>query len=399
MPAPPDQDIQDLFKRHFGFRPAHLTRAPAKLELLGSLAEPTDGLAVTAAVDRYAWLAASPRTDGKIELVHADRAPEIFWITEPKANPTAPWADTFKAVLRELRLRKVHFSGFNVALHQDIPAGLGLGEHAALSVATALTVRKLFPFGLGDSGATVPPKRNDRDQLPALLPPERAHFARICRSALSNSGHGEEGWVESLTSLGGKAWHALNLDCRFQSLEHASFVGTALIVCDSGQHAPATIAQRQEVLEHGRAAVIKLGAKSVRSLEPKAVRAAQARLTEREFACALHLTGETQRAAAAERALREEDHRQLGSYLTLSHESHREVLPDYSPEADCLVELALKLPGCLGARTLGHGLGATVNLVSYHEAEPFMAQIAQAFEARTQLRLRPFVCQIVDGAE
>ena len=213
MPAP------DLFKAHFGFRPAHVTRAPATVELLGSHSDYNEGLVLTLAADRHAFVAASPRTDGKIELVQADRAPELFWITEPKASSAAPWADPFKAVLRELRQRRVHFSGFNAVLHNEIPAGLGLGEDASTAVAFALMVRKLFPFSLGDSGATVPPRRDERGHLPPLPAPERLHFARVIRAALAASGKGEDGFVDAMTSLAGKKWNVLSLDCRFNSLE------------------------------------------------------------------------------------------------------------------------------------------------------------------------------------
>jgi len=398
MPAPADQAIQDLFKRHFGFRATHLTRAPATVPLLGDFAEANDGLALTVAVDRYTYTATSPRTDGKIELIHADRAPEIFWISDPKPNPAAPWTDLFKAVLRELRQRKVHFNGFNIAVHNDIPDGLGLGEHAAAAVAAALTVRKLFPFSLGDSGATVPPKRGDRGELPPLPAPERLHFARLCRSALAASHHSDEGLVTALTSLGGKAWHALNLDCRFNSLDYSSLLGTAVILCDTGVRAADATVARAEIQEHCANAARKLGTKSLRSVEPKFLRTWQSRLDEREFACALHVTGEIQRAAAAERALREEDHRQLGSYVSLSHESRRENLHATSSELDALIKLALAQRGCLGARALGHGSGATVNLVSYHEAEPFLAQLAGTYEVNTGQRLKQFIGQIVDGA-
>jgi galactokinase len=398
MPVPADQAIQDLFKRHFGFRPTHLTRAPAKMQLLGDFAEANDGLALTVAVDRYAYAAAAPRTDGKIELVHADRAPEVFWISDPKPNAAAPWADLFKAVLRELRQRKVHFSGFNVALHNDIPPDLALGEHSAVAVAAALTVRKLFPFSLGDSGATVPPKRGDRGELPPLPAPERLHFARVCRNALVAAHRRQEGLVDTLTSLGGKAWSALNLDCRFNSLDPTPLIGTAVILCDTGTRAADATIALAEIQEYCARAARKMGTKSLRAVEPKYLRTWQGRLEEREFACALHVTGEIQRAAAAERALREEDHRQLGNYISLSHESQRDQLHTTDPGTEQLIQLALAQRGCLGARALDHGVGATVNLVSYHDAEPFMAQLAGTYEAQTGQRLKQFVCQIVDGA-
>ncbi|MEY4386696.1 MAG: hypothetical protein RLY20_1979 [Verrucomicrobiota bacterium] len=399
MPAPDTQAVQDLFKQHFGFRPAHVTRAPATVELLGSHADYIEGLALTAAVDRYAFVAASPRTDGKIELIHADRAPELFWISDPKPNPASPWADAFKAVLRELRQRKVHFSGFNAALHNEIPAALGLGEDAAAAVAAALMVRKLFPFGLGESGATVPPKRDDRGQLPPLPTAERLQFARIARSAVAAAGNGQAGFVEALTSLAGKQWNLLSHDCRFNALDLAPLIGTALIICDSGVRSTEAAAAQAQIRENCLSAARKLQTKALRSVEPKFLRTWKSRLDEREFECAAHVTSEIQRVAAAERALREDDHAQLGNYLSLSHESFRDQLKSSCAELDQLVEIARSHAGCFGARALGPGWGgATVNLVAYHSAEPFIAHMAQCYEAKTGRKLSPFVCQIVDGA-
>ena len=56
-------------------------------------------------------------------------------------------------------------------------------------------------------------------------------------------------------------------------------------------------------------------------------------------------------------------------------------------------------PGCLGARLTGGGFGgATINLVSYHQAENFMEHMAAQYEARTGRKMKPLLCQVVDGA-
>jgi len=302
-------------------------------------------------------------------------------------------------VLRELRQRKVHFSGFNVAIHSEIPAELGLGEEGAAAVATALMVRKLFPFSLGDSGATVPPKRDERDNLPPLPGPERLQFARVCRAALAASGRSDDGFVAALTSLSGRAWNLFSVDCRFNSVEQTPFTGTAVIICDSGVRNAEAGKVQADIQGHCLAAARKLGAKSLRSVEPKLLRDRKAQLDEREFECAAHVTGEIQRVAAAERALREEDHRQFGNYLSLSHESMRGNLHASCAELDTLVQLACSHAGCFGARAIGSGFGgATVNLVAYHAAEPFMAHMSKTYEAKTSRKLKPFVCQIVDAA-
>ena len=82
-----------------------------------------------------------------------------------------------------------------------------------------------------------------------------------------------------------------------------------------------------------------------------------------------------------------------------SHQSSRDLLKNSTPELDSLVDLALTHPGCLGARLTGGGFGgATINLVSYHQAESFMEHMARKYEAGTGRKLQPVLCQIVDGA-
>src|SRR5690349_2819751 len=142
-------DAQTLFKKHFGYTPPHLVKAPGRLELLGNHTDYNDGLVMAVAVDKYIFIACGPRTDGKIELVSsAFPESEKFWMSDIQKNPAAPWADYVKGVLLQLRKRGVHFNGFNAAIHGTIPIGAGMSSSAALLVATALTVRQLFPFSL-----------------------------------------------------------------------------------------------------------------------------------------------------------------------------------------------------------------------------------------------------------
>ena len=164
------QDAQTLFKKHFGHTPVHVVQAPGRLEVLGNHTDYNDGLVMSVAVDKYVFVASAPRSDGKIEIISSafPGEREIFWLSEFKKNPAAPWADYVKGVLVQLRKRCVNFSGFNAAIHGTIPIGAGMSSSAALEVATALTVRRLYPFGLGETGATVPPKRNAKGELSPL---------------------------------------------------------------------------------------------------------------------------------------------------------------------------------------------------------------------------------------
>jgi galactokinase len=394
------QEVQTVFKRHFGYTPPHVVKAPGRLELLGHHTGGHEGIVITVAVDRYVHIASAPRTDGKIELVaSAFPGREIFWLSELKKNPTAPWADYVKDVLAQLRKRDVHFSGFNAAIHGNIPMGAGMSSSAALEIATALTVRRLHPFSLTETGATLPPVRNARGQLPPLPRAERLHLAKLCRVSEDQFTGGQGGILGPIASLFGKAWHVINVDCRFLTIELAPMIGNAIILCDSGVQPPPLADFYGELRRECESAARKLGAKSLRSVEFKYLQTAKSHLTPREYECASHVVGEIQRVVFAERALRDDDHRQFGQYLFQSHESARDLLKNTCPELDLLVELAREIPGCLGARLAGGGFGgATVNLVAYHQAENFMETIARQYEERTGRKLTPAVCQIVDGA-
>ena len=68
-------------------------------------------------------------------------------------------------------------------------------------------------------------------------------------------------------------------------------------------------------------------------------------------------------------------------------------------ELDILVELARKHPACLGARLTGGGFGgATINMITHHEAESFIAHMTAGYEKQTGVKMKPLVCQVVDGA-
>ena len=193
--------------------------------------------------------------------------------------------------------------------------------------------------------------------------------------------------------------YTFNLDCRFLTIEHLPLIGAVLIVCNPGVKHPAAGSDFDVWRQHCDSATQKLHAKSLRSVEMKDLRASKAALTPREYECAHHVVSEIARVVAGERALREDDHRQVGQYMFQSHESSRNSLRIRCEDVDILVELACKHPGCLGARLTGGGFGgATIHLVAYHQAESFLEHISREYEARTGHKIKPVVCQVVDGA-
>jgi galactokinase len=396
-----NDNVSELFKKHFQHAPARLVRAPGRLELLGNHTDYNDGLVMALAVDKYSSIASEPRADGKIELASSAFAEhEIFPANEFKKNPAAPWADYVKGVLDQLRKHGVHFSGFNAAIHGTIPMGAGMSSSAALEVAAALTVRQLFPFSLNAGGKPgEPPRRNEKNQLPELTSVERLEIAKICRAAENQFVGVNCGILDQVSSLFGKAASVIDIDCASLVVSHSPMPGEAIIVCNSGVKHALVGGEYNELRENCESAARKLGAKTLRIVDLKQVEAGKSKLTQREYECARHVVSEIARVVAGERALREDDHKQFGQYMFQSHESSRDFLKNSTKELDILVELARQHRGCLGARLTGGGFGgATINLVAHHEADSFIEFMSREYEKRVGVKLSPIVCQIVDGA-
>ena len=393
-------DAQNLFKKHFGHTPTHLAQAPGRLEVLGNHTDYNDGLVMSVAVDKYIFIASSPRNDGKVELVSsAFPETEKFSISDIKQNPAASWANYVKGVLVQLKKRGVHFGGFNAAIHSTIPMGAGMSSSAALEVATAMTVRRLHPFTLTDTGLATPPRPNAKNVLPPVGPVERMNYAKVCRAAENEFVGVPCGILDQVSSLFGKAWHVMEIDCASLTVGHAPVSGVAMVVCNSEVKHALVGGEYKELRDNCEAAARKLGAKFLRTVEMKQLLAARDKLSPREFECAHHVVSEIARVVAGEKALRGNDMAQFGQYMFQSHESSRDFLKNSTAELDLLVELARRHSACLGARLTGGGFGgATINMVNHHEADSFIAHMIAGYEKKLGVKTKPLVCQVVDGA-
>jgi galactokinase len=353
------------------------------------------------AVDKYIFIASSPRTDGKIELVSsAFPEREKFSVAEFKKNPAAPWADYVKGVLDQLRKHNVHVSGFNAAIHGTLPMGAGMSSSAALEVSTALTIRCLFPYTITETGSSAPPKLQD-DELPDLSREEKLNLAKLCQRAENQFVGVQCGILDQVSSLFGKAAHAIEIDCQNLAVDHVPMIGEiAILICNSGAKHSLVGGEYNELRQMCENAAKKIGVKSLRAVDLKMLNANKSKLTEREFQCAYHVVGEIQRVIAGAKALREDDFAQFGQYMFQSHESSRDFFKNSTAELDILVELARQFPGTLGARLTGGGFGgATINLIKRDAIEDFTRYMSAEYEKKTGIQMTPLLCHIVDGAE
>jgi galactokinase len=391
----------ELYKKAYGHTPPHTVQAPGRLELLGNHTDYNQGLVMALAVDRHIFMAGAPRSDGRIELsstAFPGRERFTLGLLEPKVG--APWADYVKGILVQLRRRGLGLGGFNATVHGTIPMGSGLSSSAALEVAAALLVRKMYPFTLTETGCSQPPARDRQGALPPLTAAQKVNLAKLCQAAESQFVGVNCGLLDPLTCLFGKAFHVVQIDCRDLAVELTPMVGdVAVVVLHSGVKRALVEGQYNQLRQSCEAAARALGVRSLRQVDPKGLAAGRSRLTEREYQCAYHIVGENQRVVFGDRALREDDLDQFGQFMLQSHESSRDFFLNSCPELDLLVELARQHPGCIGARLTGGGFGgATINLVRLPHLADFQRSVAARYQEKTGTRVEPWVCRVVDGA-
>jgi galactokinase len=383
-----NEEVRSFFQRTFGAPPVHVARAPGRLELLGNHTDYNGGLVMSLAVDKYVYIAASPRKDAQIELASTSFPQrENFFIDRIEKNPATPWANYTKGVLLKLRERGVNFSGFNAVIHGTIPFGAGLSSSAALEMATALIIRELFPFTLSEQGLDAPPRR-ENGVLAPLTPAEKLRLAKVGQAAEIDVVGVRCGLLDQISSMFGKEGQVIQTDFLTNSVQHDPMPpGIAIVVADSAVKHDLSAGEYNQLRSYCEGAARTLGVQFLRFVDLPTLEANKANLTVREYQCALHIVGENHRVTYGERALRDGDIYQFGQYLLQSHASSRDNFKNSTAELDTLVDIAQRLPGCYGARLTGGGFGgATINLVEHEAVEEFGRKLAAEYYNRTNVR-------------
>src|SRR5215212_2467185 len=80
--------IRSIFQGKFGSAPAHVARAPGRVNLLGEHVDYNEGFVLPAAIDRAVWLAFSPEETDQTTLAALDLAEDVSFTSKTLSKKT-----------------------------------------------------------------------------------------------------------------------------------------------------------------------------------------------------------------------------------------------------------------------------------------------------------------------
>jgi galactokinase len=349
--------------------------APGRVELLGNHTDYNGGVVLGAAINRVICVSGI-RDDRAIRIRSGGFGEVETDVANLRPLGDAGWANYILGVAAELRQLDVPIRGFVADVRGDLPIRSGLSSSAALELATALLLLKLFPF-----------------ELPRL------EIAKACQRAEHRYVGVQSGLLDQVISLFGRTQHAVFFDCCTEDIRTVPLPSSlALIIADSGRQRELGSGKYNLRRTETQNAAHAFGVGTLRDLKP-------AQLNDRENIPDLlrrrarHIVEENDRVGRAVELLLAGDGRGFGKLMNESHESSRHNFENSTRELDLLVSIAQQLPGVLGARLTGAGFGgATVTLCERNAAAVVAEQLAKAYAAQTGIKPQVFACEIADGA-
>ena len=348
-------------------------RAPGRANLIGEHTDYNDGFVLPVAL-RLAIYIAGHRSPGRLSLTSLDQPGTAVVDLATGKGPEEGWGRYATAVVRSLLDEGVELTGFEGVLLSEVPTEAGLSSSAALEVVIASSI--------------------------AARPLDPVRMAKICQRAENVFVGVQSGIMDQLASAGGRAGHALLIDCRDVSMEAVEVpADLRVVVIDSAVQRSLSDSGYNERRKQCEAAASDMGVTSLRDADDDLLETHREQMGDVVYRRARHVIGENRRVLDTVTALRSSDFEGLGALFDESHRSYARDFEASTPEVDSLVEIAQGTKGVVAARLTGGGFGGcTVNLVLQGHAEDAAEEILDGYRARTSLEGRMWVSEPADGA-
>lgn len=371
------------FEKQFGKTPQIWSRAPGRVDLMGSHTDYNMGYVMTMTIDRDTWIAARPRPDKKVRIRSLNIAGESqFSLDDIKHDQRAPWSNYVRGMAVVMQQAGYALTGFDGLIHSTVPFGSGLSSSAAIEMATAVTYQQLGGFAL------------DPVEMATLGQQAENEFVGV-----------STGILDQYSSALGQAGSAIQLDCRHLTHEIAPIAdGLQVVICD-------TRAERNLIGSEydDRRAQCEAGARFLQRHYPEVEALRDATLAqfaahEAEMPAVVakrcrFIIEENQRVLDLAAALTQGNAETLRQLFADSYIGARDLFEIGAPAMAAMMQAMQSAPGVVAARQAGAGFGGCmVALVQDDCVAEFSEHVQQTYTSDTGIEPRIFVVSAAAGA-
>jgi len=375
--------VAEKFSELYGEKPRLWSRAPGRVDLMGSHTDYNLGHVMTMTIDRDTWIVARPRQDGRV-CIQSLNAPvgDDFELSTLEQSRGCNWVDYVRGTAWALQQAGYQLTGFDGLVHSTVPIGSGLSSSAALEMACAVMFQQTSDFKL-----------------------DPVEMALIGQAGENQYVGMNCGILDQYSSAMGQAGSALLLDCRsLVSQVTPMAAGISVVICDTRaeRHLAGTeYGERRSQCEQGVEILRKHypDIEALRDVCIEQLESHQAELPEVVYKRCRFIIEENQRVLDLAQALPAGDQQRLSELFRDSYQGARDLYQISASAMEAMLQAMLAAPGVIGARQTGAGFGGCmVGLVEEEGVADFAGQVQNDYAQRTGIQTQVYPVTASPGA-
>ena len=371
------------FETQFGASPEIWSRAPGRVDLMGSHTDYNMGYVMTMTVDRDTWIAARPRTDGQVRIRSLNIEGESqFVLNNIKHDPQVSWSNYVRGMAVVMLQAGYELCGFDGLVHSTVPFGSGLSSSAAIEMATAVTFQQLGNFELD----------------PVVM-------AQLGQQAENEFVGVNTGILDQYSSAMGEAGSAIQLDCRHLTSESVRIGdGLQIVICDTRAQrnlAGSEYDDRRNQCEEG-VRILQQHFPDVAALRDVTLKQLIAHESEMSDVVAKRcrfIIEENQRVLDLADTLPTANASYLAQLFQDSYRGARDLFEIGAPAMEMMIQAMQAAPGMVAARQAGAGFGGClVALVKDNCVQQFSESVYHKYKSKSGIEPKIFAVTASAGA-
>nr|WP_196771758.1 galactokinase [Clostridium pasteurianum] len=362
-------NLKEKFTEIYGVENEFSFLSPGRINLIGEHIDYNGGLVFPCALDFGTYALVKVRDDNQLNFASTNFDLKVSCDLDNLVyKEEDDWANYPKGVIKIMLDKNYKAKGMDILISGNIPNGAGLSSSASLEVLIGVIVNNLFNEG-----------KIDRVELVKIAQQAENEFVGVNCGVMDQFAVGM-----------GKKDKAILLDCNSLSYKYADvkLLDYDIVIMNTNKRRALNESKYNERrTECEEALKIIQKEKQVDNL---------CKLTPVEFDKleylfkdekiknrAKHSVYENDRVISAFDSLNKGQLEEFGRLLIESHDSLKNLYEVTGKELDTLVEEALKVEGCIGARMTGAGFGGcAIALVKKDKIEEFTEKVKKTYAGR-----------------